>query len=41
MKSLHANKGGNQMLEYWMPHGRMKNHDPLGLIPKHFMLVGI
>lgn len=35
MNSSNANKEGNKMLEYWMPNGRMKNYDPLGLVAKH------
>lgn len=29
------------MLEFKMPQGMKKNHDPLGLVPKHCALVGI
>ena len=39
--SSHAKSNRNQILEYRMSQGKMKNHDPLVLVPKHCTTVGI
>jgi hypothetical protein len=41
IKYSQAKAEGNMMLEFIMPQGMKKNHDPLGLVPKHCALVGI
>ena len=39
--SSHAKQEVNLMLDYRMTQGRMKNHDPLGLVVKHCATIRI
>jgi hypothetical protein len=41
LSSQHAIQEGNFMLEFRLPQGKPKNHDPLGLEPKHYAIVRI